>query len=133
MRLLSAQMKNFRLLRDVTIPFSTNNERPLTIIRAENASGKTSTLKALKWALFGRKGLDSAETERLSPIDWPERQRCELSVRIDFEHTMDTQIDEGVVQPDTQRYTLIRSAVETPEGGIVKRGSDDLKLLHHSA
>jgi DNA sulfur modification protein DndD len=130
-RLLSAHIKNFRLLRDVELPFSTNKQQPLTVIRAENASGKTSTLKALKWALFGKAGLDSTD-ERLSPIDWPDRQRCELSVRVEFEHTMDMHVDSDMIRADTQKYTLIRTAIETPEGNIFKRGAQDLKLLHHT-
>jgi len=131
-RLLSAEITNFRLLREVSLEFSTNRDRALTVIRAENASGKTSTLKALKWGLFGSKdGLDSVG-ERLSPIDWPDKTPCELRVRIDFEHTLPVQIDASTIREDTQKYTLIRKAVEEPTDGTFTRSSDKTELLHHT-
>ena len=37
--------------------FSTDPEHPLTVIRAENGSGKTSLLYTVTWALFGAEGL----------------------------------------------------------------------------
>ena len=53
----SARVRNFKLLRDVAIDFGDDPERPLTVIRAENGSGKTSTLLALQWGLYGQDGL----------------------------------------------------------------------------
>ena len=40
MRLDSAHITNFKLLEDVEVRFSTDPDRPLTVIRAENGSGK---------------------------------------------------------------------------------------------
>ena len=48
---------NFRQLRDICIEFSSDFKKPLTIIRAENRTGKTTMLTALSWALFGDKAL----------------------------------------------------------------------------
>ena len=48
MKLESAHITNFKLLEDVSLQFSTDLTRPLTIIRAENGSGKTSILYALR-------------------------------------------------------------------------------------
>ena len=53
MKLLRARFQNFRLLRDVAFTFSTDPERPLTVIRAANDSGKTTLLAGLQWALYG--------------------------------------------------------------------------------
>ena len=53
MRLESAHITNFKLLEDVELHFSTDSDRPLTVIRAENGSGKTSILQALRWAIWG--------------------------------------------------------------------------------
>ena len=47
MRLLDVRVQNFKLLKDVSIEFSTEAAKPLTVIRAENGSGKTSMLYAL--------------------------------------------------------------------------------------
>ena len=42
-----AKFQNFRSLRDVSLEFSLDGEKPLTIIRAENGTGKTTLLTAL--------------------------------------------------------------------------------------
>ena len=56
-QLRRAEFTNFRLLRDVTIEFATTFDQPLTVIRAENDTGKTTLLNALGWALFGDEAL----------------------------------------------------------------------------
>ena len=56
MKLRRASFKNFRVLRDLEIDFAISDERKLTVIRAENASGKTTMLIALQWAFV--KGVD---------------------------------------------------------------------------
>lgn len=132
MRLLSAAITNFRLLREIELKFSIDRERALTVIRAENRSGKTSTLKALKWALFGSKeGLDS-QAERLSPIDWPENKPCEVIVRIDFEHTLPVEISAQAVSEETRRYTLRRTVTERPVEATFTRGPDRVELFEHT-
>src|SRR4051794_39298487 len=89
MKLKSARIQNFKLLRDVALDFSVDPARPVTVIRAENGSGKTSMLSALQWGLFGEAGLDeSARKVRLSPSDWLDGKRCEIRVQIDFAHTV---------------------------------------------
>ena len=57
MRLEGAYIKNFKLLEDVELLFSSDLRRPLTVIRAENGSGKTSILYALRWGMYGEKGI----------------------------------------------------------------------------
>lgn len=47
------KIKNFRNIKEVSIDFSVDENRPLTIIRAENGLGKTTLLLALRWVLFG--------------------------------------------------------------------------------
>ena len=47
MKLIKAKFTNFRMLRDITIDFSQELEKPLTIIRAENESGKTHKILRL--------------------------------------------------------------------------------------
>jgi DNA sulfur modification protein DndD len=70
-QLRRARFTNFRLLRNVEIEFSASPDRPLTVIRAENDTGKTTLLNALSWALFGDEALPgSRSAHRLHPIDW---------------------------------------------------------------
>ena len=40
MKLQSARVRNFKLLRNIDLSFSTRQDVPLTVIRAENGSGK---------------------------------------------------------------------------------------------
>ena len=126
MKLKSARIRNFKLLRDVVLEFSDDRDRPLTVIRAENGSGKTSMLVALRWALYGKDGLDDP-TMRLSPTTWPDKSSCEVSVQLDFSHTLYNQIA-GESVPTTTDYRLVRSAVETPEGNRPNRTEDRITL-----
>lgn len=126
MKLKSARIRNFKLLRDVVLEFSDDRTRPLTVIRAENGSGKTSTLVALRWVLYGKDGLDDP-TMRLSPTTWPDQSPCEVSVQLDFSHTLYNQIA-GESVPTSTDYRLVRSAVETPEGNRPNRTEDRITL-----
>ena len=121
MRLDSAHIRNFKLLEDVSLQFSTDPTHPLTVIRAENGSGKTSILLALRWAMWGRQGipagmpLTSTAVQSGKPID--------VQVRIDF-----TERDR--YSGTETRYRLIRSCVETRgEGDDVDRTEDRERLL----
>ena len=129
MKLKSAKIKNFKLLRDVRIEFSDDPRRPLTVIRAENGSGKTSTLIALRWALYGEKGLGDP-TMRLSPTSWPSGQDCEVSVQLDFSHTLYSVIA-GEKVGTTTDYRLLRSVTERPEGNRPNRGADRPTLYQY--
>ena len=116
MKFKRATFRNFKLLRDVTIEFSVDPKRPLTVVRAENGHGKTSTLTALQWGLFGEPGLDeSARRIRLSPSDWADGERCEVEVTIDFTHTVYDEVG-GEFVPTETTYRIVRRACETPQG-----------------
>lgn len=107
MQLIRATVQNFKLLEDVIVDFSTDPQRPLTVVRAENGSGKTSLLNALRWGLFGMRGLpNDAQTLRLTSSASPSGEPVEVSVRIEFEN-----VDSN---GETTRYRLIRSITETP-------------------
>jgi len=124
MKLKSARFRNFKLLRDVSVSFSVDPGRPLTVIRAENGSGKTSTLSALQWGLFGMEGLDdTARNVRLSATDWPDGKPCEIEVAIDLTHTAYDEVA-GEFIPKTVDFRVIRSVTETPNGNAFSRGAD---------
>ena len=133
MKLIRAQFENFRLLRDLELDFSTDNIRKLTVIRAENETGKTTILNGLQWAFYGDdalpgKGLD----HRLHPIDWEtlERTQIPISVQVEFEITKLRQRRKGAESIETkERYCIIRSAYETLNDQDYKRSPSNVKLF----
>ena len=129
MKLRSVQIQNFKLLKDVSLTFSTDAQHPLTVIRAENGSGKTSLLYALLWAFYGTRGLpDSSSELRLSSTHWSPGTPCEISVRVEFEDTEFENVG-GVQEASTTAYVLTRSVLETPgEGNSVTRQRDSFVI-----
>ena len=121
MRLDSAHIRNFKLVEDVDLRFSQDPAHPLTVIRAENGSGKTSILLALRWAMWGNQGIPTGMplTSTASPAGEP----VNVQVRIDF-----TERDR--YSGTETRYRLIRSCVETRgEGDDFERTDDRERLL----
>lgn len=58
MKLERLALENFRQFKGrQELVFSDFDERNVTLVHAENGFGKTTLLKALLWALYGRKGL----------------------------------------------------------------------------
>lgn len=108
-QLIEAKFRNFRLLRDVSLEFARSEESPLTVIRAENGTGKTTMLTALTWALFGDEALPAKRSSfRLHPLDWnlsTDGDRCEIAVEVKFA-TVDDRTNEA------SEYQLIRTTNE---------------------
>ena len=124
MRLVSTHIKNFKLLKSVDLEFSTDETRPLTVIRAENGSGKTSILYALRWAMYGAKGVPTGM--RFTAATSPPGQPVTVQVRVEFT-TTEPYTGEEI------RYRLIRSCVETPgEDDKFDRTRDKLRLLRRT-
>ena len=121
MRLESAHISNFRLLEDLSLNFSTDFAKPLTVIRAENGSGKTSILYALRWAMYGFPGIP--EQMRLTSTAKPAGIPVSVQVRLEF-----TTVDP--FSRAAASYRLIRSCDETPgEGDRYTRGPVRTRLL----
>lgn len=127
MRLVGVQINNFKLLEDVDIQFSAESDRPLTVIRAENGSGKTSFMAALLWAFYGMEGLPAlARGLRLTSSAAPAGRAIDVSVMVEFEHTDDNDMK--------TRYRLIRTVSETPTAGdSVNRANERVRLLRITA
>jgi DNA sulfur modification protein DndD len=49
----SIRVIDFALFPDLTLEFSTDPNRPLTLLRGENESGKTTLMRAFVWVMFG--------------------------------------------------------------------------------
>ncbi|WP_327375807.1 AAA family ATPase [Streptomyces sp. NBC_01216] len=116
-------MHNFKLLQDVRIDLSVDPQRPLTAIRAENGSGKTSLLYAILWGLYGVSGLRTvtgAQKIRLTSTASPVGIPVTVEVSLEFEVE-----DDG----GPARYRLQRTVNETPaEGDEVERGNETVRL-----
>ena len=124
MRLESAHIGNFKLLHDVPLTFSSDPARPLTVIRAENGSGKTSILHALRWAMYGERGIPQGM--RLISTANPSGQTVTVQVRMEFT-TSDPY--SGL----EAHYRLIRTCEETPgQGDRFTRTADRLRLLRQT-
>ena len=124
MKLESAHITNFKLLEDVSLQFSSDLARPLTVIRAENGSGKTSILYALRWAMYGENGIPPQM--RLTSTAQPAGMPVQVQVRIEFTTSDPFSRAEA-------RYRLIRTCEETPgEGDKYMRSPSRLRLLRRT-
>ena len=124
MKLITARFENFRLLRDITLDFATDRTRRLTVIRAENETGKTTILHGLKWVLYGDDVLPGGRDFRLHPIDWD--TSLSTRVRIFGEVEFETH---GRRSGETVRYRVIRSTEETVDGDSWRRRPSIVKLF----
>jgi DNA sulfur modification protein DndD len=127
MKIRTAAFKNFKLLKSLSLDFGDNKQKPLTVIRAENASGKTSILNALRWGLFGIKGLERNDV-RLSPADWPDGRPCEVQVTVEFDHTAYANVAGEVVARPTS-FRMVRAVTETPSHNTFERSADRITLF----
>lgn len=122
MKLKRVEFRNFKLLDGVNIDFSTDPQKPLTVVRAENGSGKTSLLWGLAWAFYGDDGLP-VKGARLSSTSRPTGGTTIVEVIVDFEHDPD-----GF--GDVNHYVLSRSVNETTgEGDHVEHGPMTTQLM----
>lgn len=132
MKLIRAEFENFRLLRRLKIDFSTDDNKRLTVIRAENETGKTTILNGLQWVLYGDDALPGkGQDYRLHPIDWAisEGSRVPITVQVDFETTTLRRSPRGMIETQKQ-YRIIRTASETLNGSEWERSPSTVKLFH---
>lgn len=133
MKLIHAHIKNFRLLKDLELDFSTDTDKPLTVIRAANESGKTTAETALIWGLYGSEALPSkGKKYPLSPSDAfvNNERKVEISVEIEFETEGVISIGKGKQILETIRYRLLRQCTEYPSPSEYVQRDKDIKFLH---
>lgn len=117
MKFKKARFQNFRLLRSVEINFSVDPERRLTVIRAENETGKTTLLLGLQWALFGNDGLNRRDL-RLHPIYWAEDDGpVEITAELEFEHTYERTSRSGETVRKQKAYLIRRMQTDKVGSG----------------
>ena len=87
LRIERVEITNFVCFDHIEFSPSTNKRKPLTVIRAENGSGKTTFLRAIRWGMYGEKGLPGNSSRfSLHPAAWtPGEGGIETKVSILFE------------------------------------------------
>lgn len=133
MKLIKANFKNFRLLKDLTLDFSTDDTKPLTVIRAANETGKTTCEYGLMWGLYGSKSvLPKRGDFPLFPADLKAKgeKKSEISVEIEFLVDEIRNVGKGAKDLESTRYRIIRSCVEYPDTGSgIRRESERVRML----
>lgn len=127
MQFKRAHISNFKLLEDLDVDFSRDRTRPLTIVRAENASGKTSLLTALQWGLYGEEALEDRWVP-LSSSHVPAGTPTDISVDIRFSHTEVTEVA-GVQDVTARDYRLRRAVTEVVVDGRPQRKDETVTLM----
>jgi len=122
MKIINVDIRNFKLLENVKLTFSLDPIKPLTVIRAENGSGKTSILYALLWVFYGMEGLPLLARElRLASSASSANESVEVSVMVEFKHTN--------YMGEETRFRLLRSVRETTiDDNKIERQSEIIKL-----
>jgi DNA sulfur modification protein DndD len=121
-RFESLLASNFALYPQASLQFSVLQEKPLTLIRGENESGKTTLMRAFVWGLFGEGALPRMPEVRhpVRPVWAKPGERLKTKVEIRF-------------RSDTDRavtfFKLIRSAETDDDGGQVTYGEESIRLL----
>ena len=110
LRLRRIEIENFAAFDTIVIEPATDPERPLTVLRAENGSGKTTFLRALRWGMYGEKGLPGEQNRfSLHPAWWqPDDEGIKTQVCIEFETDGSTR-HSAQGNPTTTAYQLVRS------------------------
>lgn len=133
MKLHSAKFSNFRLLRNLEINFSTDSEKPLTVIRAENEFGKTTILNALQWIIFGDDGLPRKGNDyRIyhNDLDNKPGSSIDITGELEFEHTFQHKTGDGSWVEKTCNYLARRTVTETIQSANRwQRDSDNFDLF----
>lgn len=133
-RLRRIDIKNFVCFDHIVVEPSVDSERRLTVIRAENGSGKTTFLRAIRWAMYGEQGLPGADTKRFSihPADWrPDDEGIVTEVEIEFETDGSTRVHAGV-DDEATIYNLTRR-VTTTRSASTKSTEPDFRRLREAA
>ena len=127
------EIENFACFDRIDIEPSTNPEKPLTVVRAENGSGKTTLLRAIRWGMYGEKGLPgNASQFSLHPASWrPDDSGVRTRVSILFE-TDGSSRDHPEGSPTNTMYEL-RRTVSTVAATPNRPGEPDFRRIHEDA
>jgi DNA sulfur modification protein DndD len=138
---LELELTNFAIYPKATFAFSTDPEKPLTLIRGENESGKTTLMRAFLWVLFGPEGIQESSTSAYSirPVWAKAGESIQTKVKLSFRQTRAdravcfnlvrrlTTTDAGASQPDAERVTLSR---QDADGSFRPLSEASIETLH---
>ena len=100
MKIKSIELKNFKPFKgdNNKFDFDSDDHEPVILVKANNGSGKTSLLQALKWAFYGIGGIAYYKTNQQEMVNRVAKTEGdgETSVKVVFQH-------------DEHSYTLKRS------------------------
>ena len=127
------EINNFACFDQIAIEPSTDPKRPLTVIRAENGSGKTTLLRAIRWGMYGEKGLPGTASQfSLHPAEWsPDENGIRTEVAIQFE-TDGSSRDHPEANATSTAYQLRRS-VTTVAKETNRVGEPDFRRIGEEA
>lgn len=123
------EIENFVCFDRIVVEPSADSDRCLTVIRAENGSGKTTFLRALRWGMYGEKGLPgNASHYSLHPAWWhPDTGEIETQVVIEFE-TDGSSRNFAESGTETTLYQLVRS-VRTISKAATREDEPDFRRI----
>ena len=127
------EITNLACFDHIEIEPSINPHKPLTVIRAENGSGKTTLLRAIRWGMYGERGLPGAPGQfSLHPAEWrPDASGIQTTVSILFE-TDGSSRDHLAGNPKTKAYEL-RRCVTTVFKKPARAGGPDFHRIDEQA
>ncbi len=135
-RLTQLTVTNFVLFDTLHLKPSVDQDRPLTVVRAENGSGKTTLLRAILWGLYGDRALPASDDGpfRIQPVEWtPDDGPIKTTVEFEFEFT-DPQAEDDWTRTRVHG-SLTRSSTTEPvrERSVTapafRRRSDEISLM----
>ncbi len=125
-RFRSLQLENFHLARDLTIPFSHETERRLSLIRAEPGTGKTTVFRAFRWALYDEEGLPNGG--KGYPLGSMAHNTDRDGPDVTVAATLEFEVSDGAADPTI--YRLRRFTREhVASDGVHTRGRSDKVLM----
>ena len=135
-RLTQLTVTNFVLFDTLHLKPSVDQDRPLTVVRAENGSGKTTLLRAILWGLYGDRALPASDDGpfRIQPVEWtPDDGPVKTTVEFEFEFT-DPRAEDDWTRTRVHG-SLTRSSTTEPvrnrsvTAPALRRRSDEISLM----
>lgn len=121
-RFETLSLTNFAIFPALRIDFGTDESRPLTIIRGENNSGKTTMMRAFIWILYGERFVP-AMTHASHPIRPPWSPANE-----DVISRGELRFVVGQEDGSLLTYKLVRSGRTSIRDGRIRYDNDSLSL-----
>lgn len=126
------EVVNFACFEHLDLDLAATHKTPLTVIRAENGSGKTTFLRALRWGFYGDRGLPGDDPGRFSvhPAWWkPDDGTVETRVSVTFQTDGGGRYDE---QGGPNKIFKLTRSVETIAREVNQDDEPDFRRIEPS-